>query len=67
VSLLPLRRVPCLEIEWRLVKSHEKRRCHNLGPTQSRISPSILLYTEMNDEVILDGAYLIAHFESLFS
>jgi len=25
-----------------LVRSHEERRCSNLGPTQSRISPSIL-------------------------
>ena len=31
----------CLEID-RLVRSHEERRCSNLGPTQSRISPNVL-------------------------
>ena len=29
-----------------VVKSHEERRCSILGPTQSRISPSILKYTK---------------------
>ena len=34
----------------RLVRSHEERRCSNLGPTQSRISPSILLLYEDNNQ-----------------
>ena len=29
------------------VRSHEERRCFILGPTQSRISPSILEYTKI--------------------
>ena len=29
-----------------LARSHEQRRCSNLGPTQSRIPPSILEYTK---------------------
>ena len=29
------------------VRSHVERRCCNLGPTQSRISPSILQYTKI--------------------
>jgi len=29
-----------------MVRSHEKRRCSVLGPTQRRISPSILLHTK---------------------
>ena len=32
----------------RLVRSHEERRCSILGPTRSRISPSILEYTKIN-------------------
>ena len=37
------------------MRSHEERRCSILGPTQSRISPSILEYTKINtgrDEII---------------
>jgi hypothetical protein len=30
-----------------LVRSHVERRCSILGPTQSRISPSILLYKKI--------------------
>ena len=33
-----------LAVRW--VRSHEKRRCSIPGPTQSRISPSILYYTK---------------------
>ena len=34
-----------------LVRSHEERRCSILGPTQSRISPIILQYTNNNARV----------------
>ena len=31
-----------------LLRSHEDRRCSILGPTESRISPSILSYTKIH-------------------
>ena len=34
---------------WALLRSHEERRCSNLGPTQSRISPSLLGNTKTRD------------------
>ena len=35
-----------IRVGWPLVRSHEERICSILGPTQSRISPSILVYEE---------------------
>ena len=34
-----------------MMRSHVERRYSNLGLTQSRISPSTLQYTKMNEEV----------------
>jgi len=35
-----------------ILRSHVERSCSILGPAQSRISPSILQYTEINGEII---------------
>ena len=37
------------------VRSHEERRCFILGPTQSRMSPSILWYTK----TYIEESYII--------
>ena len=45
-------KIRCQQIKERYispeVRSHEKRRCSKLGPTQSRISPSILKYMNIH-------------------
>jgi len=42
---------PCESAVCTLVRYHEERRCSNLGPPQSRISPSILEYTKIHNRI----------------
>jgi len=42
-----------LRVGWLLVRSQEERICSVLGPTQSRISPSIIKYTKIDNLTVV--------------